>query len=232
MNETTPLNKFLVPISVVLAGLFIGGAVIWNGQRPAITDGEPGGGAVPTVDIKEVSTDKDPYIGNQNAAVVVAYWSDYQCPFCKQFETQSLSQIVTKYVDTGKVKVVFKDFQFLGPDSDTAALYGRAVWDLYPERYWEWREAVFAAQDQEHGGFGDEKSIQALTKTIAGIDETKVTAAVKTKGDAYSAQIAANRTEAQSFGIQATPSSIIGKQMIAGAMPFATFDAAIQLLLK
>lgn len=229
------INAFLMPGSVLLAGVFIAGAMVWNNQYPAPlgavrpqTAGVQGG----VVDVKDVVVTDSPFIGNPNAKITIAYWSDYQCPFCKKFDQESLTQIEREYVATGKVKVVFKDFQFLGPDSQTAALYGRAVWDLYPSQYRDWHEAMFEAQDEEHGGFGDEPTVQALTKTIAGIDVAKVIAATKTNKAAYEAAIAADRDEAQKFGISATPSLVIGTQMLAGAQPYASFKAAIEAALK
>ncbi|HUQ30196.1 MAG TPA: thioredoxin domain-containing protein [Candidatus Paceibacterota bacterium] len=233
------LNKYLVPISVVLAGLFIGGAVMWNGSHPAGTGTTDG--AAMKVNIKDVKTSGLPYVGNANAPVTMAFWSDFQCPYCKAVEvggipqipiTPAIPEVMKNYVETGKVKIVFKDFSFLGPNSDTAALYGRAVWELYPSQYMMWRTAMYVAQDGENTGFGDEASVQKLTKTIAGIDEAKVTAAVKANQATYMAAIAADRAEATKFGVNATPSFIVGTQVIAGAQPYANFQAAIDPLLK
>ena len=234
-------NKFFLPVAVILAGLFIGGAVIWNGQHPAT----PGYGTAATggfgneasiqklmktikgidaakvaaaietndaiykaaieanrveaqkfginatpsfligttvvagaqpyenfvealatpldlsskVHVKDVVTAGEPYLGDPNAPITIAFWSDFQCPYCKSFETGGIPQIPTpaampeiikNYVDTGKAKIVFKDFAFLGPDSSTAALYGRAVWNLYPAQYMKWRTAMYQAQDGEN----------------------------------------------------------------------------------
>lgn len=229
-NETS--NKYFLPIAVVVAGLFIAGAVMWNGSRPA---GSPqaGTGAAPKVDIKNVKTDGDPFIGQPNAPVTIAVWGDYQCPFCKKFEAETLPQIIKDYVDVGKVKVVFMDFTFLGSDSTTAALYSRSVWSLYPSQYFVWRTAIYDAQDEEQDiGFGDAASIDKLNATIAGIDAVRIVADVKANKSTYEAQINADKTEAQKVGIGATPSFVIGTQVIQGAYPYPTFQAAIDALLK
>lgn len=132
------------------------------------------------------------------------------------------------YVDTGKMKIVFKDFVFLGPDSIEAALFDRAVWELYPEQYFTWREAMYAMQDEEGGeGFGDRTSIEDVTQGISGIDQSKVSAAVDANIDAYKASIQADYIEGQSFGINGTPSVIIGTTLINGAQPLAAFIDAI-----
>jgi protein-disulfide isomerase len=228
--ETNDTNKYFLPVAVVLAGLFIAGAVVWNGQRPA---GPAGPGAAPAVDIKNVKLDGDPFIGAANAPVTIALWSDFQCPFCKRFEVETLPSIIKDYVDSGKVKVVFLDFTFLGNDSVSAALYGRAVWKLYPNKYFEWRTAMFDAQDEEGDqGFGDAASIDKLNATIAGIDAAKVAADVKANVSAYQTAVDADRAEAQKAGVNATPSFIIGTTLIQGAYPYANFKAAIDAALK
>ncbi|HVB20227.1 MAG TPA: thioredoxin domain-containing protein [Candidatus Paceibacterota bacterium] len=232
--ETTENSKFL-PIAVVAAGLLIAGAVVWNGSHPAPA-GSPQAGTAPSVavDIKNVKTDGEPFIGQANAPVTVAEWSDYQCPFCKQFELNTLPQIIADYVNAGKVKVVFKDFQFLGPDSQVDAEYARAVWALYPAQFSEWRTAFYSQEPQENSlSAADNLAfILKVTGSVSGIDVNKIKADVAANQSTYDATINADKTEAANFGIQATPSFVIGTQMIAGAYPYATFQAAIETALK
>ena len=237
-NEKT--NKYLLPIAVIIGCIFIAGAVIWNGSHPSTAGtGQP---AAPKVDIKNVKTAGDPFIGQANAPVTIAFWSDYQCTFCKAFETGGIQQIPTpaalpdivkNYVDTGKVKIVFMDFAFLGNDSIAGAEYGRAVWKLYPDKYFEWRTAMFTAQDQEGDkGFGNAASIDKLDATIKGIDAAKVAADVKANATTYQAAMDADKAEAGKVGVNATPSFVIGTKVLAGAYPYANFQSAIDALLK
>lgn len=231
------MNKIFLPVSVIAAGLLIAGAVVWNGQRPANTGDN---GQAVKADINTVNMEGAPFIGNPNAPVTIAFWSDFQCPFCRAFEVghpkiqtpAALPQIIKDYVNTGKVKIVFMDFAFLGPDSFTAARYNHSIWKLYPEQYFAWRTAMYEAQDEEHKGFGDEASIKVLTAKIAGIDAAKVAADVAANGNAYDAMAEAEKAEAQKQGISATPSFVIGTQMLAGAYPYANFKTAIDTLLK
>lgn len=233
MDTNDTQNKVLLPIAVIGAGLLIAGAVVWNGSRPAAPAGTGGTAPTATANIKNVKMDGDPYIGNANAPVTIAFWSDFQCPFCKQFELNTLPQIITDYVDTGKVKIVMMDFAFLGQDSITAAEYSRAVWKLYPTKYFEWRTAMYEAQDAEGDqGFGDAASIDKLNATIAGLDAAKIAADVKANAAAYQALAEADKAEAAKQGVNATPSFVIGTQLIAGAYPYANFKAAIDPLIK
>lgn len=237
-TERIAKNPLLIPASILLGALIIGASLI-IGLSYGSGGGTVAGGEqqrVEVVNIKDVKIAGEPYIGDENASVVMAYWSDYQCPYCKAFEVGGVKGInapavmpilIKKYVDTGELKIVFKDFPFLSEDSDTAALWGRAVWDLYPSKYWEWREAMYHAQDEEHGGFGNEASIFALTKKISGVDASAVQARVSAKADAYKQIIDADKKEGGNFGIGGTPGFITGKTMIGGFEALATFTAAI-----
>ncbi|MHB1163110.1 MAG: DsbA family protein [Minisyncoccota bacterium] len=235
METNEMSNKFFLPAAVIIAGLFIAGAVMWSGSHPAQAPGTAGTGAgtAQVVNIKDVKTDGDPFIGQANAPVTIAFWSDFQCPFCKQFELTTLPQIITNYVDTGKVKVVFMDFPFLGNDSIAGALYSRSVWKLYPDQYFAWRTAMYNAQDQEGDqGFGNAASIDKLDATITGLDAAKIAADVKANTAAYQALVDADKAEAQKIGVNATPSFVIGTQVIAGAYPYKNFQDALDTLLK
>lgn len=239
METNESKDKFL-PVAVIVAGLLVAGAVLWNGSHPAAeTAGTKG---APVVNIKDVKTEGNPFIGAPNAPVTIAFWSDFQCPYCKSFEIggvtgittpAALPDIIKNYVDTGKVKIVFMDFTFLGSDSTTAALYNRAVWKLYPTQYFTWRTAMYVAQDDEGDkGFGDAESIDRLNATIVGIDAAKIAADVKANTVAYQAAVDVDKAEGQKVGLNATPSFVIGKQSILGAYPYAKFQEAIDAVLK
>ncbi len=233
MNNTSN-NPILLAAAVVVAGLLIAGAVIWNGSHPAGTTGTgTQGGTQPSVNIKNVSTAGEPYIGNPNAPVTIAEWSDYQCPFCKEFEVSTLPQIIQNYVNSGKVRVVFKDFQFLGPDSMVDAEWARSIWKLYPGQFFAWRTAIYSNEPQENSMDASQNLafLKNTTKSVQGIDVAKVQADVAANQAAYDAQINADKNEAAKFGINATPSFVIGTQMIAGAYPYATFQQAIDQML-
>ena len=86
---------------------------------------------------------------------------------------------------------------------------------------------MFNAQDEEHGGFGDEASIIALTAKISGIDVNRVKALVAQKGAEYDAEAAADQKEGASFGVNGTPGFITGTTLIGGAETIDAFKAAI-----
>lgn len=235
-TKKSDVSKFLTPVAIVLAGIIVASAIIATDAAKTNSDTKKGTDTQDTaaapVNVKDVKTDGDPYVGKADAKVTLVVWSDYQCPFCKQFEVNTLPQLVKNYADQGKLRIVFKDYQFLGADSQTAALEGHAVWELYPDKYYEWRKAIYQKQDAENGGFGDEASVRALTKTISGIDGDKVGALIAQKKSEFETKINADKDEGSKFGVQGTPGFVTGTQLISGAAAYAKFTAAIDAQLK
>ncbi len=224
-------NRYSTPILLFAAAASIAGALLYTHSGGGITGGTPAGVAAPAVAvaIQEVKTDANPFIGSKDAPTTLALFYDYQCPFGKPFEQTVLPQLIKNYVSTGKLRIVFKDFQFLGEDSTTAGLYARAVWELYPSSYYDWYRAVFAAQDTgSNQRFGSLASIQKLTATIPGIDSQKVTDLMNRKKEIYLKAITADRAEGAALGIKSTPTIIVGTKLLTG-LSSAEYYAAISM---
>lgn len=219
-------TQWAMPASIVVAGALIAGAIfLTHSTNPPIPKTTTP--SLVQADSEKMDISGSPFIGSATAPIVMIYWSDYQCPYCKKTETEVIPGLVKQYVDTGHVKIVFKEIAILGSDSLSATLASHAVWDLYPDKYFAWREAMFAAQDQENGGFGDMPSILALTKTISGIDASKVEAEINAKKDAYQTKIGAAYAEFDSVGLNGTPAVLIGTTFVKGAQPITSFVNAI-----
>lgn len=237
MEPTTQkyLQTLAVPIAIIIAGSIIAGTVFFgikgNGNTAVASAQQP-----PTpqqiIDVSKVNTHGEPSMGSQNAPVTIAYWYDYQCPFCKQNEETAMPQLVKEYVDTGKVKIVFKDFQFLGDDSQTLGQFSRAVWTVAPTMFYQWHEAVYDNQGTENTGWATQEKILSITKDVLGAGKTdQVAQLVKANGASYQKEMDADKTEGSEFGVSGTPSFIIGKQRIDGAVPYAQIKASIEAAL-
>ncbi|MBP7804714.1 MAG: thioredoxin domain-containing protein [Candidatus Pacebacteria bacterium] len=237
--ELTVPQSILLGFCIVAAAIFfgiwkIGGTLSSNSQAtPTNVSENETPGTPPVIDIAKINVEGEPFIGNPTPKVAVAYWCDYQASLCKQFETGTFQKLIEKYVagDTG-IAVIFKDLPLFGKDSMTAALYGRAVWDLYPGQYYAWREAMFTAQDRVEQGFGDEESIKQLTGTITGIDAEKISIAIKQKKDIYQKAIDADIAEANKYMITGNPSFITGATKFIGNVSFAEFSENLDYQLK
>lgn len=91
-----------------------------------------------------------PVMGNPNAKVTYIEFADFQCPFCKQFFTQTEQQIINDYVKTGKVKFVFRNFAFLGADSNTSAEGAYCANDQ--GKFWDYHNFLYSHQAAEGSG--------------------------------------------------------------------------------
>ncbi len=217
----------------MLAGVLIGGAVLWGNAHPSatVTTGAAATAQQPTapaVDVSKVKTAGEPFIGNPNAHITIAYWFDYQCPFCKQNEETVMPQIISDYVNTGKARIVFKDFEFLGADSQTLGQTGRAVWEVAPDKFYQWHKAVYDNSGTENTGWATPAKIRSITEGVLGVATTnQVLALVASKGTEYQKAMDADKAEGSAFGINGTPGFIIGKQLVSGAQPYAQLKAAI-----
>lgn len=239
-------RHLLTPAAILVAGVMISGAILWSNKQfleiarlaysAQASAGESAPAepppAAPAADIAKVNLEGEPFIGDANAPVVMAYWFDYQCPYCRQEEENVFPELIKDYVDTGKVRIVFKDFQFLGPDSQAAGLAARAVWEVAPEKFRDWHKAMFDHQDDENAGWGKKEDIIALAKTIPGIDAAKVEELMTSREADYNRVMQADAAEGNVQGVGGTPSFLIGKQMIVGAQPYQSLKAAIDGVLS
>ena len=132
----SPRSIWPIALSILVAGAMVSGSLLWAGQQivvkldrpPPATVADNAPPARPAADIADVSLANTPFIGDPAAPVVMAYWFDYQCPFCREVELTVMPKLIEDYVKSGKLRIYFKDYQFLGPDSVAAALaeIGRA----------------------------------------------------------------------------------------------------------
>ncbi len=179
----------------------------------------------PTSVAVKVTAD-DPVIGDPNAKLTIVNFADYQCPFCEKFFTDSEPQIIKDYVNTGKVKFVFKNLAFLGQESTDAA--NAALCAKEQNKFWEYHDKLFSSQKGENqGGFAVANLKQfALDLGLNGGQFNSCLDAKK-----YDPQVKADIAEANRVGFQSTPSTAIGKVPVVGALPYdqmkTTIDAQL-----
>ena len=179
----------------------------------AILISSSGGGSEQKVDSKEENESAQLFegiaqsgdtLGNPDAEVTIYEFADLQCPFCKQYTDTVYPQLVEKYVKPGKVKMVWRNLTFLGPDSITGA---RAVVAAGAQnKTWNMQHLFYENQGTENTGYVTDKFIDNLAKG-AGVDVDKLRqdmAAPFVEQELGDAQ-----QEAQKFGIDSTPSFMI-----------------------
>src|SRR5258708_770812 len=150
-------DRFL-PVSIIVAAVVIGGSILvqtfYRGS-PAPAGGTAivgnSGQTLSPADVMKLSS-SDAVLGNAGAPVTIVEYGDYQCPFCSRFFSQTQPLIVQNYVNSGKAKFVFRDFPFLGPESEAAAEAAQCANDQ--GKLWAYHDALYAAKvaDEQNGG--------------------------------------------------------------------------------
>jgi len=146
-------------------------------------------------------------LGAPRAPVTLVEYADMQCPYCGEFARSTLPALIRKYVRTGKVKIVFRGLEFVGPDSDTAL---RAVYSAgQQDKQWNYLHLMFENQGTENTGWVTEDLIKGVGKAVPGLDVDKLLAARNTQ--LVTDAIAVSGQHAQDDGVDHTPWFQVGK---------------------
>lgn len=181
------------------------------------------------------SVDDDPVLGNKEAPITIIEFSDYECPFCKRHFDQTLPQLIKNYVDTGKVKIVYRDFplSFHDPMATKEAVAANCARKQGGDKkYFEFHDEIFKRTVSNGNGLNDEK-IQTIAKDLElNIGDFNSCLSDQSQIDEVKKDIA----DGSAAGATGTPTFIIGKStsngeingvLLIGAQPFAAFQAII-----
>jgi protein-disulfide isomerase len=172
------------------------------------------------------------YLGKADAPVRLVEFADLQCPICREYALQSLPQLVQDYVRTGKVRMEFRNLSFLGPDSITAGRAAAAA--AQQNKLWNFTDVLYYNQGEENSGYVTPDFIDRINKA-AGVDSAEADAFAKS--DASKEPLAAANTLANQFGVNSTPTILVGKRggdvkaVDADATDVAAYKSAIDAVL-
>ncbi len=213
--QLSTLNKTFVSLGAPTAGA---------AAQPQPTAAAPDVPDAPTVplDMKAL-LDDDAFLGDKNAPVAMIEWSDYECPFCGRFYSETLGQIKEKYVKTGKVKFVYRDFPLsFHPQAQKAAEAAECAGGQ--GKYYEMHDKLFT-----QGVQGGVASFKQYAKDL-GLDAAKFDRCLDS--GQMAAEIQKDTADGSAAGIRGTPGFVINGRSISGAQPFQVFDQAIQAALQ
>jgi len=172
----------------------------------------------------EVSADDDPALGQADAPVVIVEFSDFQCPYCARFARQTFPQIKREYIDTGKVKLVFRDFPL--SFHKNAALAAEAAQCAYEQdAFWEMHDRIFAGQS-EWAGSSEAKQIFIQYAEELGLDRGRFRECLDS--GRYQEEVRQDFKDGASYGVTGTPTFFINGRKLVGAQPFSTFQRLIE----
>ncbi len=254
------LDKYFLPVSILVAGLLVAGASMYNtkvalenssagsiksggviAQQQAPAGGNQGTApTAPTLapdDSKPVQVPDradQPVIGKKDAKVRIVEFADFQCPFCERFYKESYAQIKSKYVDTGKAKIIFRHFplsfhQNAQKSAEAAECANRQG------KFLEYHDLLFNNSQSDGTGLNlpDLKKYAdqlGLNKGTLGFGKNRFNDCLD-KGEAVDV-VNKDIAEGTASGVAGTPSFFINGKKVVGAQPYSVFETAIEAALK
>lgn len=227
MNTKKTRNIILslvLAVALVLTIIFVGAAA---GEKRLDQAMNPGASSAnqetPELNL-ERRTPGDPMaLGAVDAPVVMIEYSDYRCPFCGVYARKTQPDIVTKYVDTGQLRIEWRDLPVFGESSVNAAVAARAAGKQ--GLFWQFNEAVYAAAPEKGKAELSDPELLAFAKKVGVPDMAKF--AADFKGPELRALVNADLAEGTALGLNSTPTFVINNQSIPGAQPLDVFVQVI-----
>ncbi|MAG18296.1 MAG: hypothetical protein CL944_02380 [Candidatus Diapherotrites archaeon] len=167
----------------------------------------------------EALLDDDEFEGNADAPITIVEFSDFECPFCGRFYTDTLGQLREKYVETGKVKIIFRDFPLsFHPEATPAAEASECAADQ--GKFWEFHDLIFENQTTMSAA-----SYKQWAADL-GLDTEQFNSCVD--DGTHAAEVRADFAAGQAAGVSGTPTFFINGQKVVGAQPFSVFEQIIE----
>ena len=172
-------------------------------------------------------------LGRAAAPVTIQVFEDPQCPYCREWSLGTLPTVLRDYVRTGKVKLVYRGINIIGPNSENGLRANYAAGEQ--NRLWQMSNELYARQGEENSGWINDATIASAAKA-AGVNVNSLSAASSTarvtkmwkNADTAATQYAVAGTP--TFIVQAPPA--LPTQLQLSALDPASFAAALDPLLQ
>jgi len=168
-----------------------------------------------------------PIRGDSNAPVTILEWGDYQCSFCAEFHSDTLTTLSDEYIREGKANMVFRDFPLNGPDSVLAAQSTHCAGDQ--DMYWQYHDILFESWAGERTGWITRDALDVMASTLE-MDLEEFNSCID--DEKYRERVDTAYAFGQMIGIDATPTFLIFNSeeviIIRGNQPAETFKSAIE----
>lgn len=196
-------------------------------QTPTIDQFGP-----PKVTLNTFLGNGSPVLGDNNAPITLVEFGDYQCHFCNVFFHTTENKIVQKYVETGKVKIIFKDYNIIGPDSVNASHGAHCANEQ--ELFWEYHDILYSNWTGENNGWASSENLLKFAKQL-NLDLDQWSECMLNGNNSQT--ILASNEDARALELTGTPAFfVIGTDgettRLFGAQPFETFERIFETELK
>jgi protein-disulfide isomerase len=231
--STTPVSlpAYFTPRNLIIAGaaalvlVGIATAYFWFGGNSDLTSAEAD--TIPTSELMRAGPLGEQAIGAENAPVTIIEYASMTCPHCANFAVNVLPKVKQQYVDTGKVRFIFREFPF-DPVATAAFMLARCA---DKDKYFPLIEALF--QQQSKWAIPNKDPTEPLFGVVkqAGFTQSSFKACLTNQTVLDGVEWVRNRAT-DKFKVNATPTFFINGKMHRGEMTFEEIDKAIQSYLK
>ncbi len=191
--------------------------LLWS---PLVLGQTPGAGATPAaVEPGEQS------LGDPNAPVTVIEYASLTCPHCATFHRETLPRLKERYIDSGKVRLVYRDFPLDQRALDAAVVAHCAE----PERYFDFLDVLFESQESWARAADHVPALVLLAK-LGGLPEERVRQCLANE-ELVNAVLGERLQGQNEHNVRSTPSFVIGGQTYAGDRGIEEFAKLIDPLL-
>jgi len=166
----------------------------------------------------------DHILGDPNATVVVVEYSDFQCPFCGRFARQEYATIKQNYIDTGKIRFVFRHFPLRNIHNRAEAAARSTECANDQGKFFEFHDLVFNTTDA-NGPILTDAQLQAHAATLS-LNTTTFNACFP-PGDSKAARVQQDVNSGTALAITGTPTFFINGQRLSGFQTAAQLSAVI-----
>lgn len=168
--------------------------------------------------VVDVSVDDDPALGPEDAPIVIVEFSDFRCPYCARFHSQTLYPLLDQY--EGQIRLVYRDFPIVG--GEQAALAAECADDQGV--FWEYHDLLFENQSAL-------SSNDALLELASQLDIDMDTFSACLENQDHLAEVEADFSDGVSYGVRGTPAFFVNGHPLVGAQPMPVFRQLIDELL-
>ena len=221
-------NLNLIIVAVIIAIVLIGASWYFSGPDDSSRADKNAGDA--EISAGESVQDYDPYLGKQDAKVILVEFADFQCPSCALFHFGAGSAIFEEYVKKGLVKIVFKDFPFLGEESYSAAYATGCAKEQ--GKFWEYHDYLFEYRMKNETENSGAFSVANLISFAEKIGLNKETFSDCLWSEKYKDKVAKDLEDGKNAGVIATPTIFINGRKEEGLLSFESYQKIIEEELK
>jgi protein-disulfide isomerase len=165
-------------------------------------------------------------LGDPDAPVTIVEFSDYQCPFCARYFQETWPRLKAEFMDTGRVRYVFKDFPLTNLHPQAPKAHEAARCAGKQGAYWEMHDHLFVGQ-AEWAGYPDHLTVFKQYAAGLGLDTAAFDACLDS--GRWAEAVNAALSEGARLGVRGTPSFFVDGYPLVGAQPYETFQYAIEL---